>query len=323
MAEKTLADVIGGASEGGFLGFPERAYADTGGARVAILGAATATPYARAGAYCAEGPAALRKASKAAAPTTANMDFDLGGPLLPEGVRAVDCGDAPIDSAPASPDAAAANRATLSRIVRSLASQRTIPVVLGGDDSIPIPVALGLEESPGPLAILQIDAHIDWRPDVAGETMGLSSTMRRISEMPHVGRIVQVGRRGAGSATAGDVEDALARGVHFEDARALSSDAIERAAAALPEGGPVLICFDADALDPSIMPAVIGRLPGGLSYWQALALIEACARRGPIAGFCFTEFMPPADVQGLGANTAVRVLANAIGRIARQPSAPR
>jgi agmatinase len=33
------------------------------------------------------------------------------------------------------------------------------------------------------VTILQIDAHIDWRDEVQGERLGLSSTMRRSSEM--------------------------------------------------------------------------------------------------------------------------------------------
>lgn len=318
MTRKTLADVVGASAGPGFLGFPVCDPANTAGAGIAVLGAATATPYPQAGAYCAEGPAALRAASHAAAGTVGNMDFDLGGPLLPDNVVAVDCGDVPVDVAPVDAQGSDNNRSQIAGTVERLAAQQTVPVVLGGDDSVPIPVAAGLKADGSALSILQVDAHIDWRGDFAGERMGLSSTMRRISEMPYVDQIVQVGRRGAGSASAGDVQDALERGVHFENARGLDTSAINRAIAALPAGGRVLVCFDADALDPSVMPAVIGRLPGGLSYWHALDLLEACAKRCRIAGFCFTEFMPSADVDRLGALTATRLLANAIGQIARQ-----
>ncbi len=57
--------------------------------------------------------------------------------------------------------------------------------------------------------ILQIDAHIDWRDEVGGERLGLSSTMRRASEMQHVERIIQLGCRGIGSAREADLQDAL------------------------------------------------------------------------------------------------------------------
>jgi agmatinase len=75
-------------------------------------------------------------------------------------------------------------------------------------------------EGQGPLTILQIDAHIDWRREVEGERWGLSSTMRRASEMAHVERIIQVGQRGMGSARPADMEDALRWGVHFIPASA-------------------------------------------------------------------------------------------------------
>ena len=48
----------------------------------------------------------------------------------------------------------------------------------------------------GRFTLLQIDAHIDWRDEVDGERLGLSSTMRRASEMTHIDRMIQVGQRG-------------------------------------------------------------------------------------------------------------------------------
>ena len=71
--------------------------------------------------------------------------------------------------------------------------------MFGGDDSTPIPFITGFAGSP-PIAILQIDAHIDWRDTIRGERYGYSSTMRRASEQSHVWRIVQAGMRGLGSA---------------------------------------------------------------------------------------------------------------------------
>jgi len=39
-------------------------------------------------------------------------------------------------------------------------------------------------------------------------------------------------------------------------------------------GSNLLITFDCDGLDPSIMPGVIGRVRGGLTYWQAVDLLR-------------------------------------------------
>ena len=83
------------------------------------------------------------------------------------------------------------------------------PLVIGGDDSIPTPVFSAFEGH-GSFTILQIDAHIDWRDELLGERYGLSSTMRRGSEMAHIERIVQVGMGSSGSARTTEVLDALA-----------------------------------------------------------------------------------------------------------------
>lgn len=310
-----LADVIGRQGEGGLFGMP--LCADIAGlnADIAILGVPTATPYPSAGAYCADAPAVLREASRLAAGTVRNVDFDLGGPLLPPGRSAVDCGDLTVDDRDGP-----GNRQRIDAALRGILKRGAVPVVLGGDDSVPIPVVAAFPRD-RQLSILQIDAHIDWREEVRGERMGLSSPMRRLSEMEHVGAMVQIGRRGAGSATAADVADADAYGVHFFGARDFDREAERRAIEALPEGGDVVICFDVDGLDPAVMPAVIGRVPGGLSYWQAVSLIEACAARCRIAGFILTEFMPGADIGGLGALVATRILATAMGHVARQCNA--
>ncbi|MFI5011787.1 MAG: arginase family protein [Hyphomicrobiales bacterium] len=85
----------------------------------------------------------------------------------------------------------------------------------------------------------------------------------------------------------------------------------------VPKGADLLVTFDCDALDPSVMPAVIGRAPGGLTYWQAIELIQGASERGRIAAFDLVEFMPARDVAGLGALTAGRIIAYVIGLVAR------
>lgn len=308
----TLAEMFGSGPAETFMGLPRGDLAAPG-AGVAILGADGCTPYP-VGFYCAGGPAAIRAAGAAYAANLAHHNWDLDGPMLPEGTGAVDCGDLPV-----SPDDAAGNRDRLRGAVAGLLAAGAVPVVLGGDDSLPIPVLQALSERGRPFHVLQIDAHIDWRDEVGGERMGLSSNMRRASEMPGCAGIVQVGARGIGSARPGDVADARAWGVTFVPAQEVAAGGgIGRALAALPEGAEIAICLDLDALDPAIMPAAIGRTAGGLSYWQTLALIRGAAARGRIAAFVMAEFMPARDVDGMGATTAAQLLAAVVGTLARQ-----
>ena len=311
----SLAEMFGLSGREGetFLGLPFCDDMTTLEGGAAILGIATATPYPSVGAYCAEAPACLRAATAPYAANRGAMNFDLGGPVFPDGAPgAVDCGDLPID-----PENPAANRALIRERVETLLARGAVPVVIGGDDSVPIPV-LAAYEGQGPLTVLQIDAHPDWRDEVGGERFGLSSTMRRASEMDHVARIVQVGLRGMGSARPGDWQAAQDRGARMVSGQDLAERGIAPALAEIPEGARVFVSLDVDALDPAIMPAVIGRTPGGMSYWQLVGLLQGVAERAEIAGFALVEFMPARDIDGQGALLASQVLVNALGLIARQ-----
>jgi agmatinase len=142
--------------------------------------------------------------------------------------------------------------------------------------------------------------------------------MRRASEMAHVVQIIQVGQRGIGSARMQDVADAVDWGVSFIPAGQVAREGVWGAVDLVPEGAEVIICLDVDALDPGIMPAVIGRTAGGLGYWQVLELIGAVAEKARIAGFDMVELMPERDIDGQGALLAAQLLAGVVGVIARQ-----
>jgi len=296
----------------GFLGFPARL--PDGSPRAVLFGAPHGSTYPGADSIGFAGAAAaIRTASQADASFLDSWDFDLGGPLF-DG-RAPCCTDA--GDLPTSDHDNAGNRRLIEEKTRAILAASAVPVMIGGDDSVPIPFIAGFADH-GPIWILQIDAHIDWRDERHGEPMGYSSTMRRASEMPHVAGIVQAGIRGVGSARPLEVETARRWGSRLVTAREIQAEGIEAAIRHIPEGARVVITLDCDGLDPSVMPGVAARTPGGLSYQQAVALIEAVSRRGRIAGFDIIEFHTPSDVDGITALTAARLLVNVIGRVIRQ-----
>jgi agmatinase len=298
-----------------FLGLPKAENLAALEAKIAILGVPCATPYRSVGPYCAGAPKAIRAAIAGYAANLHHVDFDLGGPIFPGPVTAVDGGD--LACTEADP---AANRLAIRQAVAAVVARGAVPIVIGGDDSVPIPVFEALHGR-GPLTIVQIDAHIDWREEVAGERWGLSSTMRRASEMAHVERIVLVGQRAIGSARPGDLADAKAWGAFLLPARAVHERGIGPVLDAVPAGSQVLVTLDCDGLDPAIMPGVIGPAPGGLTYWQAIGILHGIAAKARIAAFDLVEFVPERDVAGLGALTAARIIVNVLGLLARQAAA--
>ena len=296
-----------------FLGLPMCTNLDMIEAKAAILGVPVATPYKAVGNYCANAPEAIRAAIAPWAANLEHVDFDFGEPLFPGGqVTAVDCGNLSYDE-----NDFAANRAAIKNAVIKMVGNGVVPVLIGGDDSVPIPM-FDAFSGKGDYTILQIDAHIDWRDEVQGERYGLSSNMRRASEMAHIKKIIQVGQRSIGSARPSDLRDAKDWGVEFYSARDVSRDGLAPILETISEQSNVSIALDIDGLDPSIVPGVIGRAPGGLSYWQTVELIHGVARKARLSAFNLVEFMPERDVEQLGALVCARIIANVLGAVARR-----
>ncbi|WP_425037312.1 arginase family protein [Primorskyibacter sp. S187A] len=313
-----LAALFGAGDVKTFLGLELCDDLETIDASSAFIGAPCATPYASVGAYAQNGPASLRRAIASLSANIDRHNFDLGGPTFPDGTRrAVDCGDLPWSDSDF-----AANRATIRNAISKIVCRGVVPILIGGDDSVPIPMIEAMGETGKSYTILQIDAHIDWRDTHMGETMGLSSTMRRASEMAHIEKIVQVGARGIGSGHSSDFEDALSWGVKFFTGLDLHRQGMQPAIDQIAPGAEVILCIDIDALDPSVAPNTIGRAPGGMSYYQVLELILAVAERGHIAAVDVVEILPEADVDGIGGLNVSRLVAAIMGVIARQQAGP-
>ena len=296
----------------GFIGAPVETDLAALDADVAILGVPHGWPYPRPGATagCAEAPAAVRRRAARLARFRDHWDFDLDGPMLPadRAPRLVDAGDVPGDPS----DGAASSRRTVEAVAAIL-DRGAIPICVGGDDSVPIPILRAYGRQ-GPLTVLQVDAHLDFRDEIDGVRDGYSSPMRRASEMDHVERIVQVGLRGVGSALASDVEDALAVGNHLVTTRELRERGVAWLLQQLPADASVFVSFDCDGLDPSVLPAVSALAPGGIGYAEASDLLAGIGPR--LAGAVFTEYVPALDVNELSALTISRLMVRLIGSLA-------
>lgn len=309
-----LAALFGATETDTFLGLERCTDLSQITASSAFIGAPCATPYGSVGAYARNGPASLRRAIASLSANAGRHNFDLGGPLFPQGTKAaVDCGDLEWSESDF-----ARNRATIRDAVATVVARGVVPLLIGGDDSVPIPMLDAMADTNERYTILQIDAHIDWRQEHMGERLGLSSTMRRASEMGHIEKIIQVGARGIGSAHSDDYRDALDWGAKIFTGYDLHRAGLSPALDEIAQGANVILCIDIDAMDPSIAPNTIGRAPGGLSYYQMLDLIQGAAAKGRIAAVDFVEILPEVDVDGLGGLTVSRLVAATMGIIARQ-----
>ena len=256
-------------------------------------------------------PTAIRQASDRAMRSLERYDFDIDGPFhMGRNLRVVDCGDVPADL---NDRGSHLERAEIA--VRKILAAGAMPIVLGGDHAIPIPVFRALDGH-GPITLVQIDAHIDWRDEVNGVREGLSSPIRRASEMSHIGEIFQIGIRSSGSARKEEVEAARVYGAHIITAWELHDAGMDAVLARIPHGGRYYLTIDADGLDPSVMPAVAGPAPGGVTFHQARKLIHGLVRKGRVIGMDIVEITPSIDINRQSAIAATRLIVNLIGAAA-------
>jgi agmatinase len=258
---------------------------------------------------CAGGAEAVRAESfvRPYALNWDHYDFDFGDVLFPDGKPTVsDLGAVPVDIR--NPDSV---WDTGIAFVKKVVGRGSVPLVVGGFDSIPPIVGGGLDNET--VNVLHVDSHLDFREERYGITRGYSSPIRRLRELPWVQDIVQVGMRGIGSARVGEVEDARAAGNRVVTAWELHDNGARWLLDSLDSPGRWLITVDCDGMDPSTAPGVSAREPGGLTFHEMRTLIAGLARRNKVAALVFTEYQPALDIQNITAQTILRLMMNVIG----------
>jgi guanidinobutyrase len=186
-----------------------------------------------------------------------------------------------------------------------------IPLTLGGDHTLTLPVLRAVAAKHGPVGLIHVDAHADINEHMFGEKIAHGTPFRRAVEEglidPH--RTWQIGLRGTGY-TAEDFDWARDQGFTVVQAEELwhrsATPLIEQARAALGDG-PVYLSFDIDSLDPGFAPGTGTPEIGGLTPIQALEIIRGC-RGLNLVGADLVEVSPPYDPQGNTALLAANLL---------------
>ena len=302
-----------GSSSRTFLDFPFANDLDSLDADIAVLGIPFGTPYQTAAMPNdqSRAPDAIRRTPtmEDVEYTRNHFDFDLDGHLFAgKNIKVVDCGN--VIANPADPKE---HYRLAEQAARKIFSQGAILIALGGDHGVPIPVMRALDVFDEAVTLVHVDAHLDWRDEVNGETEGYSSPIRRASEMPWIDRIVQIGLRGIGSARAREVADARAYGADLISAYEMHAIGMDAVLDRIPDGGPYYLTIDADGIDPTIMPAVMAQTPGGLDWMQTRKLVHGLVRKGRVLGMDLVEIAPQNDVGNITMIHAERLICNFIG----------
>lgn len=220
------------------------------------------------------GPAALLHASEA----LELYDIETDSEPWRRGIRTL-----PSVACPEDPEA-------LSNVVGSrvaaLLDARELPIVVGGEHSVTIGAVRAAASRYADLTVLQIDAHADTRESYEGSRFNHACVMARARE---VCPVVQVGIRSADAAELPGLDPQRVFWAHEileEPDRAW----IDRVVALLTPH--VYVTIDLDALDPSLLPATGTPEPGGLGWYDLMALLARVARASQVVGFDVVELLP-------------------------------
>jgi agmatinase len=235
-----------------------------------------------------------------------------------ERLTIVDAGD--VDAPPVGIEPAyAAIEAAVDRITGAGA----VPMLVGGDHSISLPILRAVARRHGPVALVQFDAHIDTWGDYFGGKYFHGSPFRRAIEESLIvpSQYVQIGIRGP---MYGDEEDfAFQRhhGVTTIDIGQVKKDGVDatmRRARDIVRGRPIYVTFDIDSVDPAYAPGTGTPEVGGLTSYEAQELVRGLGGL-PLVGCDVVEVSPLFDGPGqITALLAANLLFEFLGVLARR-----
>ena len=194
----------------------------------------------------------------------------------------------------------------ISDNVKKILDRKAFPVVIGGDHSITFPSVRAFSQM-GPLNILHFDAHLDYNDVVCGVKYANGNPLKRLSELPFVDRVVQVGMRGI-RAREDAYADSADRGNLIVTASQVRKEGVEAIIDRFPKGNNCYATVDIDVLDPSIAPGTGAPCPDGLLYRELKELLKGVANSGKVVGLDLVEVNPLIDPTGLTASVATMTI---------------
>jgi guanidinobutyrase len=190
-----------------------------------------------------------------------------------------------------------------------------IPLTLGGDHTIALPILRAIAAKHGPVALVHVDAHADVNDDMFGERIAHGTPFRRAVEenLLACDKVFQIGLRGTGYA-ADDFEWPRSQGFTLVPAHEVWFQSLAPTMARVREkigNTPCYLSFDIDGIDPAYAGGTGTPEIGGLTVPQALEIIRGCFGLNIIGGD-LVEVSPPYDLTGntalLGANLLFEML---------------
>lgn len=189
-----------------------------------------------------------------------------------EQLRVADYGD--VDVSPISIERA---MAAVEQEIGGIVAHGATPLAAGGDHSVTLPILRAVAKRYGPVGLVHFDAHPDTWDEYFGSKYFHGAPIRRAVEEQLIDprRTIQVGIRGP-LYSAEDFDFHARHGLEVIRIEEVREQGIPRVASRLTRlaGRPVYCSFDIDAVDPAYAPGTGTPEVGGLTSYEALALVR-------------------------------------------------
>ncbi|MEW6404015.1 MAG: agmatinase [Chloroflexota bacterium] len=227
------------------------------------------------------------------------------------GLRVADLGDIPIHD----------QVSDFRLICEKISTLPNLPIVLGGDHSITIPVFEGqVSKFKGQrLGVLWVDAHPDLCDVFTGSKLSHACVLRRGLEFGlRPEEVCLVGLRSWEDQEIDLIENG---GLNVYTAADVAEDGMKRIAASvrsrLSDCDAIHISLDIDCLDPAFAPGTGVPEAGGLTTRDVITLIKGMQGL-PLVGLDVVEVAPPIDPSDATVFAALRIIMEFMAVIARK-----
>lgn len=183
------------------------------------------------------------------------------------------------------------------------------PIAIGGEHSITTGI---IQAFPKDIAVLSLDAHMDYRDQYEKDSNNHACVIRRIVDHIPVENIAVVGIR---SAEKEEYNEAKKHNLFYIDSYDIYNNGIKNAIAQTKKylaDKKVYLTVDIDVIDPAYAPGTSNPEPFGLTPLEIIDCIDSFATQ--LIGFDLVEVCPPFDT-GQTSSLAAKFIRHVIDRV--------
>ena len=191
----------------------------------------------------------------------------------------------------------------LENVIRLVLKGNAIPVVIGGEHLITLPIVKALKKKFDQICLVVLDAHLDLRAEYPkGARFTHATVMRRISELINPENIYIIG---AHAFSREEIRYAQKKGIRvFTASESILNTLMDFDFSDLP----CHLSIDLDVVDPSIVPGVSYPEPGGLTFNALINVLHYIIGECNIVSLDLVELCGPCDPTGISPFYAAKIL---------------